>query len=389
MKRFLFLFILFAITGMTAQSYKISPSITHSKPSDFPNSISKAEVYEFKIKKGKVKKDSILIESAFYDKVQNKIHGVMRNYIYYSHGPAKPYFENYEKIYNNKNKLILDIITPVDKKTDRYGYFIEISFPTSITKYIYDDDINEYIEKTYKSVNAIITVDKKNKDTVSEFIYDQEQHFFYEYDDNKLQYTYSSKDSIVIKSKNHLFDTIMAATEVDCRTCYTKRRDSQNVYIDNLKKIMISYTEEGGIHSKKYFFYDDHKRVLKQIDSTGWIHKTIQPYQESETTYRYNANGFTKQIKNFKTEFSASSKNTIIYNDKGYIISDCYYYTDEEKCTFFEYIYHKDKVVQIIEIDNDGKKIFTYFKYNKHGLVTEEKDVINDKIINLLRYYYR
>lgn len=384
MRKLIFLLIICTSISMTAQKHKISPHVAYWQPSDFPKGISKVETYEFKIKNGKIKKDSLLIGSANLDKGQ--VTGILYNLMCMSHAGCERDFQEYKRIYSPSGQLLLSKHEKRNKSVEKGKHFLDYDYHISETKYKYDE-LGNKIEELYFYTDLKFALDRKTKDTIDIYLTTQPTTYSYVYDESKLLSHYTQKDSVITRRVFLDIDT----TSVSASYHYQPRyKNIDNLYDESGQlSCLISYTREGKFHTKRYYYYDDKLRIVKQIDSTGWYMHSIKPYAESQVLYDYIHSGLIKTVERFKNHFDNGSKTIIKYNLKDQIISECRQYENGEHCDYYDYTFNGDKVVEMIHTDSKGRKIYSYFKYDRQGLLIEEKDIVNNKISSIVRYYYK
>ena len=128
--------------------------------------------------------------------------------------------------------------------------------------------------------------------------------------------------------------------------------------------------------------------MIKQVDSTVWHLKT--PYAKRIITCEYTDTG------KIVTEIHNKNKDTInhttisYYNNDNKIVKVCYdnIYTSKKNCIEYFYIYENNKLTKTIEKNSFGDIFVKTYSYNEKGLLKEEQKLRNDKITNLIRYYY-
>src|SRR5690554_6712617 len=103
------------------------------------NNLVKVSAYSYSInKKGKVKKDSLLLFNQQFDMNKNKIFGVNSSRVYQSHGPSFLTWYEFESYYNDNGQILKEISKPmnIEKKVE-YGS-TNYNIVTDKTDYEYD-----------------------------------------------------------------------------------------------------------------------------------------------------------------------------------------------------------------------------------------------------------
>jgi len=157
-------------------------------------------------------------------------------------------------------------------------------------------------------------------------------------------------------------------------------------FYDNSGRLMRGTETLGGRVSE--INEDTKPPVVLAIDSQG---RTLrEKIYNREIMYEYNDSSYVKTTYYESATESLPIKTIEVYNAKGYVVSECKTYSqNNEQCEYYEYVYDSNtKISKLIFTNCNGKKTFTFFKYNALGLVTEEKDVFEGKTFNLTRYYY-
>jgi hypothetical protein len=335
------------------------------------NNIKKVEAYSYKIKKsGKVSKDSLLLYRHEFDKDSNKIFGVNCNRVYQSHGPTYLTWYSFQTLYNSKGLVIKDIDSPMDIEKKK------------------DDSSGNQTYECNQHFDDYISISKYTKDTfhlrsVQAKIYET----YYNEKGQKISRYYTSDSTRYLPTKSYKVDS----SSVKCSYCHSRCLNDDYVYAENENvKIWTSYTTENKIHSKKYYYYDNSQRLIKQVDSTGWYFTNTLPYWKSTTTYEYLDTGKTvTKIFNSQDRFGGNSnRNVTHYDTKGMIKSECSITDSTQSCTKYLYTYDNEKLTSEIFININNEKIETYFLYNLRGLLFEKKVIYQKKITQLTRYFY-
>ncbi len=356
-------------------------------PSNFKkHGVTKTKEYSYELKRNGKVKDSTLMCTQEYDSLRNRVFGMEYYQIFGSHTPSKTEFYNYERIYNQDEKLTKEThesISPKNKKS--YGSIdSEYNNREILSEYNKKGDI---IKEISNEISISYSVDKKTKDTLSYHKYIKPKIMELIYKEDKLILQYNTVDSTKHISKHNFFNTKETIEDTTyCYYCHPRHKSQEKHYSKNgLLKQYISYTYDNEIHTKIYFYYDEKQRITKEVDSTGWFHTTIKPYLESITTYEYNESGKTVTKVRIANEFSSSTSTIEKYDLKNRVIESCYISEDYKSC--ISYIYENDKLKTVINSDKESE-YFIHFLYNEQGLLIEEKKIHNNKTKSLTRYYY-
>lgn len=350
------------------------------------NHIEKVTAYSYKISKnGKPKKDSSLLYSREITKDSNKIFGIISISFVQPHKPLSMSLFKFEEKYNNKNQVLREFTEPVNivKKVE-YGS-TEYYITQEETLYEYDNS-NRLIKKTYTPYNNYYSISKYTKDTFH-LLSIQKKIDEYVYNEKGLEiFNYHSVDSMrYLPTERYKTDS----NSVTCSYCHSRYLNQDKTYNENGKlKVWTWYNTDGRTHTKKYYYYDDNSNLIKQVDSTGWYF-TI-PYLESTTFYEYSDTGkIVTKINNTEVRFGSTAKKIITkYNLNNQITSECSFTDSTESCSKYFYTYDKDKLKSITFIDNESNKSEIHFIYNTRGMLFEKKELLNNKLKRLTKYYY-
>lgn len=366
-----------------------SPEFTRQDYID--NNLTKISVYSFSInKQGKLKKDSLLLYQHNFDISANKLWGLNGSTNYLSHGPSFLTWEEFETYYNDNGQIIKNIRKPhkFEKKTTN-GY-TDYNIITNETDYEYDS-LKREIKKTDKTITLYYSTSKYTEDTaLLEYIQSPKiEEYLYNSDNQKIKW-YRTVDSTRYsrtKTNKQEKDSIT----VKCSYCHSRYLDFERKY--NFDKNLIesvSYTTENLMHTKMNFYYDSKNRLIKEIDSTGWYFTTVEPYWLSTTTYQYSDTGkiVTKISNTGEILAGPYSKIVSCFDANNNLIKECKYFDSSANCTQYSFTYNKDKLVKDETYFDNGTNSSTIFLYNERGHLKEERTFINNKLTNLVRYYY-
>jgi hypothetical protein len=355
------------------------------------NNLTKISAYSFTItKKGKLKKDSLLLYRQELDLSKNKIFGLNSNAVVQSHGPTYLTWYEFETFYNSTGQVIKEISRPkVFEKKVEFGS-THYNIISDETDYDYDS-INRLVKSINKRIDRYFSISKYTKDTFQLHSIDRPKidEYIYNSDNQKIKWYHTVDSTRYLKTNT--YNPEEDSNPVRCSYCHPRYLNVKWIY-DNNKNLIewISYTSENLIHTKRNYFYDDQNRILKQIDSAGWYITTIKPYWESTTSYLYTDTGkVVTEINNTKDRFVSSTPNTTSYYDNnGRLIKLCVFSDSTEKCTAYSYVYDNNNLIKEETILSNGTVISSEFYYNSKGLLREERNFKNKDLVMLIRYHY-
>jgi len=354
------------------------------------NDFTTVSAYSYTInEKGKLKKDSLLLYRQECDIFQNRLFGTNSSIVYQTSGPSFRTWYEFETYFDDKGQVIKNIRTPknIEKKVE-FGAttYNEIS---NETEYEYDD-LNRLLKETYRIIDHYYSISKYTKDTFhlhsiqSPKIYE----YFYNSDNQTIRRYYTVDSTRYLKTKS--YDPEKKSDAVRCSYCHSRHLNVEWKYNSDKQLIeWISYTRENKIHTKRNYFYDDKQRLATQIDSTGWYHTTKKPYWRLITTTQYSDTGKIV-TKTYNIEEEINFSQIVEYQDaSGNVIKQCYVYSDNtEECATHSFFYDENKLVKKEDILLKGDIRTTEYYYNEKGFLIEESQKINQKLTQLIRYYY-
>lgn len=362
--------------------------------SDFLKSgIKEIRGYSYKIKKnGKVKKrDSTMLFQKLVDLDSNKVFGINCNLNYQSHGPAFYSWYNFNEYYNDQNQLIKYVSWPKKITKEREYGSTTYNVATNITTFEYNQKGDLY-KKVYKQEKHYYSISKYTKDTfhlhsinrpkIDEYIYNSKKQKI------KWYHTVDSTKYLPTKSYNPESDS----NAVRCSYCHSKYLNVEWKYDENDNLIeWVSYTNKGIKHTKRNYLYDNQNRLIKQVDSTGWYFSTIKPYWESTTTYQYTDSIKTEtKVNNTEARFgSSTSKIITTYDKNNRVISSCSYFDSQKSCNENSYQIINRYLTQIRTRMSDNHERIEKYIFNDDGLLIEEHHFSENKLIRLIKYYYK
>ncbi|RZJ65030.1 MAG: hypothetical protein EOO45_17205 [Flavobacterium sp.] len=388
-KQFIFLSIIFVSMISYCQTDAISVGNNRRKPSEFPQGINNIKTFKYQLRKDGRVKDSILLLSQILNKERNEITGIQyQPLVVVNSGEESPYFAIYREKYIYDKVIVIEEgpyepEPSVEKDVLSYNYF------TLEENNSYDVNGN-LIMISRDTPRHEITLNKKTKDTLTYLVSKKHESEYFGYDNkNRLISKLISIDSLkitVVENGRLVF------SEIRCYECFSKNKDFDKEYNEQGLPELITTYKNGKIHSRTYIDYDGMNRIVKEIDYTELVWGGTNPFPDREILHEYNdVNKTSVRIENDYGLFNTvNSKRITKYNEHGYIISNCLKnHSAAEKCELHEYKYDNGKVIEMVSVTDTGKKINSYFKYNSQGLMTEEKSMENNKVTELVRYYYK
>ncbi len=341
--------------------------------------LKKVRYYSIKInKKGKIKKDSLLLSEYNYDKMRNEIYGTFHYVVVASHAETHLEFYNFKNNYTQDGLLLQKVNTPVKKEKNTKE---EIEFKRNFEIFEYDSLKRKIKETTYEESN---TIRLHNKDTTSYFKsinYPKITEF--EYDSkNRIIKQFFLSDSTTNFYKNYLYKNDNQKEFKKTKKCYScepKYLDQEWIYENDILKKYINYSYKKEVHTKIYYYYNSFNKLIKQIDSTWFNLK--KPIHFSTKNIEYTNENIIETLSNY-------DRNTITkYDLKKNILSEHI----NSHTPFYErevyYYYSNEMTIKISKISNEIilKEVFLY---DKRGLLIEKKEFYNEIISQLTRYYY-
>lgn len=355
------------------------------------NNLMKVSAYSYSInKKGKLKKDSLLLYRQHFDISQNKLFGLNSSKVYQSHGPSFLTWYEFETYFDSNGQVIKEISKPKDiEKKVEYGS-TNYNVVTDETKYEYDN-LHRETKRTYTRIDHYYSISKYTKDTFHLHTLDRPKidEYYYNSDNQKTQWYHTVDSTKYLRTES--YNPEKDSNAVRWSYCHSRYLNVEWKYNSDKKLIeWISYTSENLIHTKRNYFYDDQQRLIKQIDSAGWYFTTIKPYWESTTTFQYSDTAkIVTKINNTKERFASSTPKTTSYFDKNdKLIKQCVFSDTTESCTQYSFVYDKNKIVKEGIIFDNGTISSTEFYYNDKGLLRKERTFRNGNLTTLIRYYY-
>ena len=352
------------------------------------NNFKKLKVYNFKIsKRGKAKKDSLLIKEIQFDARQNILRGMDFNLGIQSHSGVNFTWYKYENHYDQDGKIVKEISKFFErfkkKRIKKNNYkstgYNEINHVynkkgvliTKIDKSISEDRF-EGIKKVFQSFNIKSRIYEYEYELVNRFLIEKE---------------YITKDSTkYYDSKNFNSNP----NSVKCNYCREKYLSSIKEYDENMNLISwTTFTKDQDMHTKHIYEYNSDNKILRQIDSTGWYLGSIKPYLESYSEYLYK-DSITEIRKTYPISWNNSTPNfeTKILDRNDVLIKECSSGNSLEKCTEYTYYTEKGKITNQVSELQSGVISSRKIKYNSKGDISEESRFVDNKLVSRIKYYY-
>lgn len=381
MKKLILLFVVFFINYSNSQNNIKNEDYTDwGNPKSFEKfGLKKVSSYSIKVtKKGKIKKDSLLLLEYNYDKSKSVIYGMFHYFVVVSHAGTHLEFYNFKNNYSKDGLLLKKVNVPIKKEKKKKE---EVEFNTNFELFEYDSLKRKTKETTFTERNSIRIYDK---DTSSYFksIYSPKVTE-YEYDSkNRIIKQFSSQDSVTYFHKSN--DEKEFKISKDCGYCEPKYLQQEwNYDHDNLTTHKI-YTYQKEVHSKVFYYYNSNNQLIKEIDSTGFY--LARPYLNSITEFTY-ANNERIEIETNFDEYSYYKKKTRKFNLENQLIYEFLEAETSNYNTERNFEYSNNMKIEISKLPNNmiRKEIFLY---DKRGLLIERKEYYNEILTELIKYYY-
>ena len=382
MKKLIFVFSVFIFNFSNGQNkIKNDEFRDWQNPENFEKfGLKKVRSYSIKVnKKGKIKKDSLLLTEHNYDKSNSEIFGIFHYVRIYIHGNKSHLdFYNFKNNYNTDGLLLKKVSNPFIKVKKNKN---EIEFNTHFEVYEYDA-LKRKTKETYYTESNTITIYKKDTSSYYKSIYSPKITEF-EYDaKNRIIKQFASQDSATYFYKNYN----QKEFKISKSAGYYEPKYLNQEWIyenDNLTKY-INYTYKKEVHTKKYYYYNSNNQLIKEIDSTGFY--LSKPYLNSVSELVYSDKTKTEVETNFD-EYSYYKRKTKKYNLNDELI---YEFLEAETSNYnternFEYSNNLKIVTTKNPHDLIHKEVFLY---DKKGLLLEKKVYYNEILTEFIKYYY-
>lgn len=385
MKKLIFVFFVFIFNFSNGQNkIKNDEFRDWQNPENFEKfGLKKVRSYSIKVnKKGKIKKDSLLLTEHNYDKSNSEIFGIFHYVRIYMHGNKSHLdFYNFKNNYNTDGLLLKKVSNPFIKVKKNKN---EIEFNTHFEVYEYDA-LKRKTKETYYTESNTITIYKKDTSSYYKSIYSPKITEF-EYDaKNRIIKQFASQDSATYFYKNYN----QKEFKISKSAGYYEPKYLNQEWIyegDNLTKY-INYTYKKEVHTKKYYYYNSNNQLIKEIDSTGFY--SAKPHLRLIREFEYRNNEKIESTTNFDWfDLKISSNELIKYDLQNRIksINQESNYIENNNETIYEYLENSTIITR------KNRKHKTTFKevyqFDKKGLLMEKKEYFNEILTEFIKYYY-
>ena len=332
---------------------------------------------------GKIKRDSLLLKQYEYNKEKSTIKGTNHNWLFINHGGGshRQYY-NFENDYSKDNFITKRLTFYLSKEKREKD---KINHNSTIEEFKYDS-FGNIIKNIFYNKREEIYILKK--DTIDLFIsINNPKIIQFEYDlKNRKTKKYISIDSTTYYSKFDMKSDFKISKS--CSHCEEKYLQQEWKYDDDKLLEWTTYTYKSEKHTKRNYFYDENKNLVKQIDSSGWYLINRKPYLESTTEIVYNQEGkIVTSIDNLNKLLPKHYNKTIQYFDKNNLLIKEEKHSENQIDTH-EYFYENSILKnETSKYDEDAVIRFEY-SYNEKGLLKEIKHYIGEKLVNIERHYY-
>lgn len=339
--------------------------------------VKKVTVYSKEIKKnGKIKRDSLLLAKYEYDKSKGIIKGINHNLVLVSHGGGSSLeFYSFKNQYFSDSLIVKRETKEIPKVTK--DKIVNNSF---VELYKYDKLNRRIFEKKYSEDNEYSLSKKDTTAHYRSISYPITEE--YEYDSkNRLIKQYITRDS-----SEHYINLInynSISTSKFCSYCNEKYLDQEWKYDKEKLLEWTSFTYQKSKHSKRNYFYDENKNLVKQIDSTRFY--LGKPSLSSIKEIRYDdiikieiQTKFNDDLY-FKKETRKFHNNQLVYE-----LLEAEYPEYNVETT---YTYSESSIKKTTNRFKNGITVEEYF-FDKKGLLIEQKTYLNAILIEYKKYYY-
>ncbi len=377
-KIYLYIFFIYSIFSFSQNENLNQIYVDWENPKNFEKyNVKKVTVYSKEIKKnGKIKRDSLLLAKYEYDKSKGIIKGINHHLIIILHGGG-----SHQKFYSFENRYFSDSLI-VKRETKE------------IPKVTKDKIVNNSFVELYKydNLNRLISDKKYSEENEYNFSKkDTTAHYRsisypkttdYEYDSrNRLIKEYITRDSseyyINLKNYNSI------SVSKNCSYCEEKYLDQERKYDENKLLEWITYTYKKEKHTKRNYFYDENKNLVKQIDSTGWY--LGKPSLSSIKEIRYDDNIKIEIQTKFNDDLYFKKETRKFHNNQlVYELLEAEYPEYNVETT---YTYSESSIKKTTNRFKNGITVEEYL-FNKNGLLIEQKTYLSEILIEYKKYYY-
>ena len=345
--------------------------------------VKKVSVYSKEIKKkGKIKKDSLLLKQYEYNKEKSTIKGTNHSWLIIGHGGGshRKYY-NFENEYSKDNLITRKSLFHLseekkEKQKKEHNSTIEEfeydSFNNVIKNIVYNKNESIYLFKN-DTTHLFISI---NNPKITEFEYDS---------NNRKIKQFQSTDSSTYYSKFDMKSEFKISKS--CTYCEEKYLEQEWKYDENKLLEWITYTYKKEKRSKKNYFYNENQNLLKQIDSSGWYFTHSKPYLASTTEIVYTKEGrLISTIKNSNEIFPFNDKTIEHFDKNNFLVKYEEYHNN--RVDIHEYFYENSILKYVTSKYGEDAVIRFEYSYNEKGLLKEIKHYIGEKLVNIERYYY-
>ena len=377
-KIFLYIFFVYSIFSFSQNENLNQIYVDWENPKNFEKyNVKKVTVYSKEIKKNeKIKRDSLLLAKYEYDKSKGIVKGINHDLVVVSHGRG-----NFLEFYSFENQYFSDSlivkretkeIPEVSKDKIVNNSFVEL--------YKYDKLNRRIFEKKYSEENEYRLSKKDTTAHYRSISYPITEE--YEYDSkNRLIKQYITRDS-----SEHYINLInynRISTSKFCNYCNEKYLDQEWKYDKEKLLEWTSFTYQKSKHSKRNYFYDENKNLVKQIDSTRFYF--VNPSLSSIKEIRYDDNIKIEIQTNFNDDFYFKKETKKFDNNQlVYELLEAEYPEYNVETT---YIYSDSSIKKTTNRFKNGITVEEYF-FDKKGLLIEQKTYLNAILIEYKKYYY-
>lgn len=339
--------------------------------------VKKVTVYSKEIKKnGKIKRDSLLLAKYEYDKSKGIIKGINHNLVLVSHGGGSSLeFYSFKNQYFSDSLIVKRETKEIPKVTK--DKIVNNSF---VELYKYDKLNRRIFKKKYSEDNEYSLSKKDTTAHYRSISYPITEE--YEYDSkNRLIKQYITRDS-----SEHYINLInynSISTSKFCSYCNEKYLDQEWKYDKEKLLEWTSFTYQKSKHSKRNYFYNENKNLVKQIDSTRFY--LGKPSLSSIKEIRYDdiikieiQTKFNDDLY-FKKETRKFHNNQLVYE-----LLEAEYPEYNVETT---YTYSESSIKKTTNRFKNGITVEEYF-FDKKGLLIEQKTYLNAILIEYKKYYY-
>lgn len=337
------------------------------------NNFKKVKAYIFKFKDNVQRQDSVLL----YQQEVNFDSSIVVGIKLIGDQYENPLWDKSKTYFNQNGRIVKHIESPLYLETKLNNGKEELYNPVREDIFEYDQS-NRLLKEVYNDYSYNIS--NNGQDTLI-MLHPEINEYIYNDAGQKIK-MYCTDDST-----RYLRTSIQHYTSW-CSYCKPRYLNMEWYYNSkDLLERVINYTPKGEFHTKKYFYYDNHGKVVEEIDSTGW------PWTNDKSGFisRYKTFTYldsTKVITEFRGPKNQGSYQVCIYRLDGKELSDCWYYEDTIMCSEYLYKFDNNKLVHVLFNSNRDYKEETFYLYNIAGKLYEKKVMFDGKLRTMIKYYY-